>query len=122
MESLGTGAERVKVLLPFYLFTFKKAFLPFYLFNVRNQDILINLPIVLTSRESERNRHQCSRSELTLGNVAEHCRSILVLVLAAHLLEDDVAFHHLAVLTLLTLYSERLALLHYSHKHSVHNL
>ena len=122
MESLGTGAERVKVLLPFYFFTFKKNFLPFYFFNIRNQDILVNLTIVLTGRESERNRHQCSRSELTLGNVAEHCRSILVLVLAAQLLEDDVAFHHLAVLTLLTLYSESLALLHYSHKHSVHNL
>ena len=92
------------------------------LFNVRNEDILVNLPIVLTSRESERNRHQCSRSKLALGNVAEHCRSILVLVLAAHLLEDDVAFHHLAVLTLLTLYSESLALLHHSHNHSVHNL
>ena len=122
MESLGTGAERVKVLLLFYLFTFKKAFLPFYFFNIRNQDVLVNLTIVLSGRESERNRHQCSRSELALGHIAQHSRSILVLVLAAHLLEDDVAFHHLTVLTLLTLYSESLALLHYSHKHSVHNL
>ena len=90
------------------------------LFNIRNQDILINLTIVLTSCESERNRHQCSRSKLALGNIAEHCRSIQVLILAAHLLEDDVAFHHLAVLTLLTLYSESLALLHHSHNLSIH--
>ena len=55
-------------------------------------------------------------------NIAQHCRSVLVLILAAHLLENDVAFHHLSVLTFLTLYSERLALLHHSHKHSVHNL
>ena len=120
MESRERGRKGVKVLLPFYFFTFKKAFLPFYLFNVRNQNILVNLPIVLTSRESERNRHQCSRSELTLGHIAEHCRSILVLVLAAHLLEDDVAFHHLAVLTLLALHGESLALLHHSHNLSIH--
>ena len=52
--------------------------------------------------------------------VAQHCSSILVLILAAHLLESDVAFHHLSVLTFLTLYSERLALLHHSHNLSIH--
>ena len=94
--------------------------LPFYLFNVRNQDILINLTIVLMGSKAERNRHQLARSILTLRHIAEHCRSVLVLILAAHLLEDDVAFHHLSVLTFLTLHSEGLTLLHHSHYLSIH--
>ena len=126
MESLGTGAERVKVLLPFYFFTLlplKSLFtlLPFKsLFYVRNQNILINLTIVLMGSEAERNRHQLARSILTLRHIAQHCRSILVLILAAHLLENDIAFHHLSVLTFLTLHSEGLALLHHSHNLSIH--
>ena len=91
------------------------------LFNIRNEDILINLPIILTSRESERNRYQCSWSKLALRHIAEHCRSILVLILAAHLLQHDVALHHLAVLALLALHGESLALLHHSHNLTVHN-
>ena len=67
----------------FYLFTF----LPFYLFNVRNQDILINLTIVLMGSKPERYRHQLARSVLTLRHIAQHCRSVLVLILAAHLLD-----------------------------------
>ena len=55
-----------------------------------------------------------------LRHIAQHCRSVLVLILAAHLLENDVAFHHLSVLTFLTLHSEGLALLHYSHNLSIH--
>ncbi len=120
----GTGAERVKVLLPFYFFTLLplKAFLPFYLFYVRNQNILINLTIVLMGSKPERNSHQLARCVLTLRHIAEHCRSVLVLILAAHLLENDVTFHHLAVLTFLTLYSEGLALLHHSHNLSIHTI
>lgn len=102
------------------LFQLSFTFLPFYLFNVRNQNILINLTIVLMGSKSERNSHQLTRSVLTLGHIAEHCRSILVLILAAHLLENDVAFHHLSVLTFLTLHSEGLALLHHSHNLSIH--
>ena len=112
-----------KILLCFnsvLLFTFF-TFLPFYLFNVRNQDILINLTIVLMGSKPERYRHQLARSVLTLRHIAQHCRSVLVLILAAHLLENDVAFHHLSVLTFLTLYSESLALLHHS-RYYVHNL
>lgn len=90
------------------------------LFNIRNEDILINLPIILTSRESERKCNQCSRSKLTLRHIAQHCRSILVLILAAHLLQHDVALHHLAALTLLALHGESLALLHHSHNQSIH--
>ena len=90
------------------------------LFNVRNQDILINLTIVLMSHESERHRHYRARSKLALGDIAQHCRSILVLVLAAQLLQDDVTFHHLSVLTLLALHGKSLALLHYSHNLSIH--
>ena len=90
------------------------------LFNIRNQDILINLTIILTSRESERNRYQCAWSILTLRHITNHGGSILVLVLATHLLQNDVALHHLAVLTLLALHGESLALLHHSHNQSIH--
>ena len=90
------------------------------LFDIRNEDILINLPIILTSRESERNCNQCSRSKLTLRHIAQHGGSILVLVLATHLLQHDVALHHLAVLALLALHGESLALLHHSHNLSIH--
>ena len=91
------------------------------LFNVRNQDILINLTIVLMSHESERHRHYRARSKLALGDIAQHGSSILVLVLATQLLQDDVTFHHLSVLTLLTLHGKSLALLHHSHNLSIHN-
>ena len=101
----------------FYPFTF----LPLKsLFNVRNQNILINLTIVLMGSKAERNSHQLASRILTLRHIAEHCRNILVLILAAHLLENDVAFHHLSVLTFLTLHSEGLALLHHSHNLSIH--
>ena len=90
------------------------------LFNVRNEDILVNLTIILTSRESERNCNQCSWSKLALRHIAQHSRSILVLVLAAHLLQHDVALHHLAALTLLALHGESLTLLHHSHNLSIH--
>ena len=112
-----TWLQRVKVLLPFYPFTF----LPLKsLFYVRNEDILINLTIVLMGSKAERNSYQLSSRKLALGHIAEHCRSVLVLILAAHLLENDVAFHHLSVLTFLTLHSESLTLLHHSHNLSIH--
>ena len=101
----------------FYLFTF----LPFYLFNVRNENILINLTIVLMGSKAERNSHQIARIEFALSRIPQHCRSVLVLILATHLLQHDVALHHLSVFTLLTLYSERLALLHHSHNFCFHN-
>ena len=112
-----TWLQRVKVLLPFYPFTFLplKSF-----FNVRNEDVLINLTIVLMGCKAERNSHQFASRILTLRHIAEHCRSILVLILTAHLLENDVAFHHLSVLTFLTLYSESLTLLYHSHNLSIH--
>lgn len=90
------------------------------LFNVRNEDILVNLPIILMSCESERNRYQCPRSKLAQRHIAQHSRSILVLVLATHLLQHDVALHHLAILALLALHGESLALLHHSHNLSIH--
>ena len=102
------------------LFQLSFTFLPFYLFNVRNQNILINLTIVLMGSKPERNSHQFARSILTLRHIAQHCRSVLVLILAAQLLENDVALHHLSVLTFLTLHSEGLALLHHSHNLSIH--
>ena len=90
-------------------------------FNVRNQDILINLTIILMSRESQRNRYQCTWSKLALSHIAQHSGCILVLVLATHLLQDDVTFHHLSVLTLLALHGKSLTLLHHSHNLSIHN-
>lgn len=91
------------------------------LFNIRYEDILINLTIILMSHESERHRYYRAWSKLALSHIAQHCRSILVLVLAAQLLQDDVTFHHLSVLTLLTLHGKSLALLHHSHNLSIHN-
>ena len=102
---------------PPYFFTF----LPFYLFNVRNEDVLINLTIILTSRESERSHYQIARIEFALSRIPQHGSCILVFVLATHLLQHDVALHHLAVFTLLTLYSESLALLHHSHDFTFHD-
>lgn len=90
------------------------------LLDIRNQDILINLTIILMSHESERHRYYRAWSKLTLSHIAQHCRSILVLVLAAQLLQDDVTFHHLSVLTFLTLHSEGFTLLHHSHYLSIH--
>ena len=103
------------------LFFYPFTFLPFYLFNVRNENILINLTIVLMGSKAERNSHQIVRIEFALSRIPQHCRSVLVLILATHLLQHDVALHHLAVFTLLTLYSERLALLHHSHKIAFHD-
>ena len=91
------------------------------LLNIRYEDILVNLPIVLMSRESERHRYQRTWSKLALSHIAQHSGSILVLVLATHLLQDDVTFHHLSVLTLLALHGKSLALLHHSHNLSIHN-
>ena len=91
------------------------------LFNIRYEDILVNLPIVLMSRESERHLYQRTRSKLALSHIAQHGSSILVLVLATQLLQDDVTFHHLSVLTLLALHGKSLALLHHSHNLSIHN-
>ena len=111
-----------KLFLPFYLFTFLPlkapfylfTFLLFYLFNVRHEDVLIHLPIILSCRESECSHHQIPRIEFALSSITQHGCSILVFVLAAQLLQHDVALHHLAILTLLTLYRERLALLNNS--------
>ena len=91
------------------------------LFNIRYEDILINLTIILMSHESERNRHYRARSKLALSHIAQHSGCILVLVLAAQLLQDNVTFHHLSVLTLLALHGKSLALLHHSHNLSIHN-
>ena len=91
------------------------------LFNIRYEDILINLTIILMSHESERHRYYRARSKLALGDITQHGSSILVLILAAQLLQDDVTFHHLSVLTLLALHGKSLALLHHSHNLSIHN-
>ena len=78
-------------------------------------------PVILPCRESHRHSHKVARTEQALSRIAEHSCHILVLILAAKLLKDDVALHSLATLSLLTLYSESLALLYYSHDFCVHN-
>ena len=91
------------------------------LYYVRHQYILIMRPVILPRRESHRHSHKVARTEQALSRIAEHSCHILVLVLAAKLLKYDVALHSLATLRLLTLYSESLALLYYSHNFCVHN-
>ena len=91
------------------------------LHNIRNKDILIVRPVILSCREAQRHRHKVAGTEQASCRIAEHSCHILVLVLAAKLLKDDVALHSLATLRLLTLYSESLALLYHSHDFCVHN-
>ena len=110
-----------KLFLLFYLFTFKSPFLLFYFFNVRHQDVLINLPIILTCDESESHDNQIPRIEFALSSIAQDVSSILVLVLAAQLFQHDSALPHLTILHLLTLYCEWFTLLNNSQKFCFHN-
>ena len=91
------------------------------LYYVRHQYILIMRPVILPCRESHRHSHKVARTEQALSRIAEHSCHILVFVLSAKLLKYNVALHSLATLRLLTLYSESLALLYYSHNFCVHN-
>ena len=88
--------------------------------DVRYKDVLIVASLILVDREAEADGHQFVLGEAAGGRVAQHRASVLVGVLPAQLLQQDVALLHLSSLALLTLYSEGLALLHYTHNLCFH--
>ena len=89
--------------------------------DVRYKDVLIVASLILVDREAEADGHQFVLGEAAGGRVAQHRTGILVGILPAQLLQQDIALVHLSRLALLTLHSEGLALLHYSHNFSFHN-
>ena len=89
--------------------------------DVRYEDVLIVASLILVDREAEADGHQLVLGEAAGGRVAQHRAGILVGVLPAQLLQQDVALLHLSRLALLTLHSEGLALLHHSHDFCFHN-
>ena len=89
--------------------------------DVRHEDVLIVASLILVDREAEANSHQFVLGEAAGGRIAQHRAGILVGVLPAQLLQQDVALLHLPAFALLTLHSEGLALLHYSHDFCFHN-
>ena len=88
--------------------------------NVRYEDVLIVASLILVDREAEADGHQLVLGEATGGRVAQHRAGVLVGVLPAEFLQQDVALLHLSRLALLTLHSEGLALLHYTHNLCFH--
>ena len=88
--------------------------------DVRHKDVLIVASLILVDREAEADGHQFVLGEAAGSRVAQHRAGVLVGVLPAQLLQQDVALLHLSRLALLTLHSEGLALLHYSHDFCFH--
>ena len=89
--------------------------------DVRYEDVLVVTSLILVDREAEADGHQLVLGEAAGSRVAQHRAGILVCVLPAELLQQDVALLHLSRLALLTLHSEGLALLYYSHNLCFHN-
>ena len=89
--------------------------------DVRHEDVLVMAALILVDREAEADGHQFVPGEAAGGRIAQHRASVLVGVFPAELLQQDVALLHLPAFALLTLHSESLALLHYSHDFSFHN-
>ena len=89
--------------------------------DLRYKDVLIVASLILIDREAEADGHQLVPGEAAGGRVAQHRAGILVGVLPAQLLQQDAALLHLSRLALLTLHSEGLALLYYSHNLCFHN-
>ena len=88
--------------------------------DVRYEDVLIVASLILVDREAEADGHQFVLGEAAGGRVAQHRAGVLVGVFPAELLQQDVALLHLSRLALLTLHSEGLALLHYTHNLCFH--
>ena len=88
--------------------------------DVRHEDVLIVASLILVDREAEADGHQFVLGEAAGGRIAQHRASVLVGVFPAELLQQDVALLHLSRLALLTLHSEGLALLHYTHNLCFH--
>ena len=89
--------------------------------DVRYEDVLVMAALILVDREAEADGHQFVLGEAAGSRVAQHRTGVLVGVLPAQLLQQDVALLHLSRLALLTLHSEGLALLHHSHDFCFHN-
>ena len=88
--------------------------------DVRHEDVLVMASLILVDREAEADGHQLVPGEAAGGRVAQHRAGVLVGVLPAQLLQQDVALLHLSRLALLTLHSVCLALLHYTHNLCFH--
>ena len=88
--------------------------------DVRYEDVLVMAALILVDREAEADGHQFVLGEAAGSRVAQHRAGVLVGVLPAQLLQQDVALLHLSRLALLTLHSEGLALLHHSHNLCFH--
>ena len=69
--------------------------------DVRHEDVLIVASLILVDREAEADGHQLVLGEAAGGRVAQHRAGILVGVLPAQLLQQDVALLHLSRLALL---------------------
>ena len=89
--------------------------------DVRYEDVLVMAALILVDREAEADGHQLVPGEAAGSRVAQHRAGVLVGVLPAQFLQQDVALLHLSRLALLTLHSEGLALLHHSHDFCFHN-
>ena len=89
--------------------------------DVRHEDVLVVASLILVDREAEANGHQLVLGEAAGGRIAQHRAGVLVGVFPAELLQQDVALLHLSRLAFLTLHSEGLALLHYTHNLCFHN-
>ncbi len=88
--------------------------------DVRHEDVLIVASLILVDREAEADGHQLVLGEAAGGRVAQHRTGVLVGVLPTEFLQQDVALVNLSRLALLTLHSEGLALLHYTHNLCFH--
>ena len=88
--------------------------------DVRHEDVLVVAALILVDREAEADGHQFVLGEAAGSRVAQHRTGVLVGVLPAQLLQQDIALLHLSRLALLTLHSEGLALLHYTHNLCFH--
>ena len=93
---------------------------PIQSMDIYYEDVLVVTALILVDREAEADGHQFVLGEATGGRVAQHRAGVLVGVLPAELLQQDVALLHLSRLALLTLHSEGLALLHYTHNLCFH--
>ena len=88
--------------------------------DVRHEDVLVVASLILVDREAEADGHQFVLGEAAGSRIAQHRAGVLVGVFPAELLQQDVALLHLSRLALLTLHSEGLALLHYTHNLCFH--
>ena len=93
---------------------------PIQSMDIYYEDVLVVTALILVDREAEADGHQFVLGEAAGGRVAQHRADILVGVLPAQLLQQDVALLHLSALALLTLHSEGLALLHHTHNLCFH--